>query len=339
MRILHLIASPYWSGPAEIVQHIAIAQREAGHEVSVALDRKRTQAPSEELAVPRFSAVKLLHEGGLELSTHSSLLAMARDVRRLRAQRVDIVHAHMSHDHILASLGRPRGAALVRSVHAPRSLRRTMPPADGYTLPSPRELARWPRRPAVVLPCFAGPEFTPAADRGRLRAELGVRGEPAVAMVSSFQASRRHDLGLLAFQSLLGERPDARLYLIGDGALDASLRERVRVLGITDRVLFPGYQSGGAFVRWIQCMDQVWILGLGNDHGGRAAMQARAVGAFVIGVAEGGLPEIADAVLPEPKVDHLRKAALSELRRELPVSRPEEAARCLMALYLELGRS
>lgn len=339
MRILHLVASPYWSGPTELVMHLCLAMRAAGHEVSVAVDRKRAEAPSEELAVPRLQAVEVLDEGGLELSAHSGPLAFLRDVRRLRARTVDVVHAHMSHDHFVASLGRPRGALLVRSVHAPRSLRRLMPPADAFTVPSPRELAEWPRQPTVVLPSFAGPEFVPPVDREALRRRLDVTGAPVIGMISTFQPSRRHALGLEAFAQLAKDLPSARLYLIGDGALEPALRATVRGLGLDERVFFPGYQSGANFVAWLQCLDQVWILGLGNEHGGRAAMQARAVGARVLAVAEGGLPELADVVLDTPTPEALRLAARAPTRREVPVLRREEAADRLMALYRERGRS
>ena len=41
MRILHLLASPFFSGPAENVALLALAQARLGHEVRVAVDRKR----------------------------------------------------------------------------------------------------------------------------------------------------------------------------------------------------------------------------------------------------------------------------------------------------------
>ena len=135
MRILHLLASPFWSGPAENVALLAQAQREAGHEVTVAVDRKRKDVEAEEPAVPRFEALGLLDEGGLELSVKSSPWAMWRDLRRLRTRNVDVIHAHFSHDHLLARWGRPKGAILARSLHAPRSIRPTLPKADLYTVP------------------------------------------------------------------------------------------------------------------------------------------------------------------------------------------------------------
>src|SRR5262245_34194601 len=104
MRILHLLSSPFWSGPAENVALLALAQRALGHEVTVAVDRLRTQVASEEPVVPRLQALALLDEGGLELSVKSSPLAVVRDAAALRRRRdVDVVHAHFSHDHLLAA--------------------------------------------------------------------------------------------------------------------------------------------------------------------------------------------------------------------------------------------
>ena len=37
MKILHLLASPVFSGPAEVVAQLAFAQRTQGHDVTVAL--------------------------------------------------------------------------------------------------------------------------------------------------------------------------------------------------------------------------------------------------------------------------------------------------------------
>ena len=68
MRVLHLLASPYFSGPAELVLQLALAQRALGHRVEVAVDRRRAETPAEELAAPRFAEHSLLSELPLELS-------------------------------------------------------------------------------------------------------------------------------------------------------------------------------------------------------------------------------------------------------------------------------
>ena len=147
MRILHLLASPFWSGPAENVALLALAQRQAGHEVAVALDRRRTKVDAEEPAVPRFEALGLLDSGGLELSVKSPPWTVLGDMRRLRSRTLDVVHAHFTHDHLIARWARPQGAVLVRSIHAPRSLRSSLPKADAYTVPAATDVSGHRARP------------------------------------------------------------------------------------------------------------------------------------------------------------------------------------------------
>jgi glycosyltransferase involved in cell wall biosynthesis len=332
MRVLHLLASPFWSGPAENVAQLALAQRRLGHEVRVAVDRLRLEVPAEEPSAPRFQALELLDEGGLELSVKSSPARMWLDLRAIRRRTVDVVHAHFSHDHLLARWGRPPGATLVRSIHAPRSLRRTLPFADAFTVPSAGLLRPLLGRRVMVLPPLVGPEFVPAADRLAARKSLGISGDPVIGMVSTFQPSRRHALGLEAFARLRNERPAARLVLVGDGAERARIEARVRELGLGSAVAFAGYQSGPAFVRWLQALDSVWILGLGNDWSGRAAAQARACGVRTIGVDEGALADHADALVAADE-RALAAASLADERRCDAPRSPDDIAREVLRLY------
>lgn len=332
MKILHLLASPYDSGPAEAVVGLALAQRALGHQVSVAVDVTRTHAPSEALLAPRLVAEGLLDDGGLQLSVKSPPWGGAADVARLRRRTLDVVHAHFSHDHLVAWLGRPRGARLIRSVHAPRSVRRLMPSADGWTVPYDALRAKLSGRRVILLPAVAAPRFQPAPDMAGLRRSLGVEGAPVVGMVSTFKPSRRHALGLEAFARLRRRTPSAHLLLVGDGVLGPELRARVDALGLSDAVSFPGYQAGEAFVRWLQAMDEVWILGLGNDWAGRAAAEARACGVRVIAVDEGALPRWADVVVSPETLDILA-ASVGGARRDVQLASASDVAREVCSLY------
>lgn len=323
MRILHLLASPFWSGPAENVALLALAQREAGHEVRVAVDRRRSEVASEEPSVPRMRALELLDEGGLELSVKSPPWTALRDMLRLRAREVDVLHAHFTHDHLLARWGRPRGALLIRSVHAPRSLRASLPHADAYTVPSSSVIMKLRGRRVRVLPPLVAPSFGPAEDREALRRELGLSGESLIGMVSTFQASRRHGLGVEAFARLRQRHGGARLVLVGDGALLEPVRNQVKALGQEEAVTFAGYQQGESFVRWLQALDEVWVLGLGNDWSARAAAQARVCGARVVAVAEGNLPSLADVLVEELTPEAVVEASESGTRAM--VSHPSNA--------------
>lgn len=331
MKILHLLASPAYSGPCEVVAQLALAQRALGHEVTVAVDRKRKEVPSEELAVPRLEELGLLDGGGLELSVKSAPAAMIRDVRALSRRAVDVVHAHFSHDHAIAWLARPSGALLVRSLHAPRSLRWSTPGARAFTAPTAQLAEALAPAPALVLPPLIDPAFAPPHDRAALRAALGLPDKPIVGMISSLQPSRRHEVGLDAFAALKRAGQDALLVITGDGVLHAALTARALSLGLGGRVRFVGYQKGEAFVHWLQAMDEVWILGLGNDYSGRAAAQARACGVRSLGVDEGALAQMVDQVV-EASPGAVAAAAFGA-RREVPLPDPRAVAGQVLELY------
>lgn len=334
MRILHLLASPVWSGPAELVANLASAQRALGHEVTVAVDAKRPGLGSEEPARPRLHELGLLDDGGLELSVKSSPGAVLADLRRLKTRAVDVLHSHFSHDHLLSRFGRPDKATLIRSIHAPRSLRWSLPNADGYTVPAASMLSALGPRKGMVLPAIVDRAFVPSSDRAALRRALGLCGAPLIGMVSTFQSSRRHDVGLDAFAKVVQSRPQARLVLVGDGLLEPALRERARSLGVAERVTFAGYQPGDAFVRHLQALDEVWILGLGNDWSGRAAAQARACGVRVVAVDEGALRVWADGVT-EPSASSVAEASLAGSRRQASIAGPEELAARVLDFYAQ----
>ncbi|QRO02595.1 glycosyltransferase [Archangium violaceum] len=335
MKILHLLASPFWSGPAENVALLALAQREAGHEVTVAVDRRRKEVAAEEPAVPRLEALGLLDEGGLELSVKSPPWAIWKDMRGLRARDVEVVHTHFTHDHLVARWARPRGAVLIRSVHAPRSLRSSLPYADAYTVPASSLITRLLGRRVRVLPPLVDGMFRPAEEREALRRELGLTGAPLMGMVSTFQASRRHGVGVEAFARLRRVHEGARLVLVGDGEQVEAVRQQVRGLGLEEAVTFAGYQRGEAFARWLRALDEVWVLGLGNDWSARAAAQARACGVRVVAVAEGNLPSLADVLVEEPTPEAVVAASESGVRALVAHPSNARIAEDMLALYAQ----
>lgn len=333
MKILHLLSSPVFSGPAENVALLALAQRALGHEVWIAVDRKRPGLSAEEPIVPRLSALDLLDEGGLTLCVKSSPLELFRDARRLRRRTEDVFHAHFTHDHLLARWTRPPAGLLIRSIHAPRSLRPSLPRADGYTVPRESDVPCLPSSLVRVLPPLVGPGFRPAASVQALRAQLGIEGRPVIGMISTFQASRRHDVGVAAFAHVQAQRPDARLVLVGDGVLMRTVEDQVARRGLQSAVTFAGYQQGEAFVRWLQALDEVWLLGLGNDWSGRAAAQARACGVRVVAARVGALERFADAVAEGLTPEAVAQASLSGEKKVPPQPTNREIAESILALY------
>jgi hypothetical protein len=334
VKILHLLSSPVWSGPAEPVTLLAAAQRELGHAVSVAIDSTRSGTGSEEPAAPHLERLGLLDRQGLGLCTRDGVRGLWRDARRLGELEADVVHSHWSHDHWVAALSGHRGVR-VRSFHAARSRRMLRPPAAASTVPT-LDLGTGLPRPWMVLPPLVAPGFRPPADRARLQSSLGL-GAPVVGMVSTFQASRRHALGLTAFARLMARAPAGTLVLVGDGVLGPALHAQAEALGLASRVRFTGYQSGEALVQWMQSFDELWVLGLGNDWAGRSAVQGRAVGARVVGVDEGALRHWVDVLLPEPTPEALESVALRADRRSLALPDTRAVTEEVLGLYARAG--
>jgi L-malate glycosyltransferase len=338
MRILHLLASPVFSGPAEAVALLASAQRRAGEDVSVAVDATRPGTGTEEAARPRFEALGLLDHRGLALSAQTGPRQFLAEVLGLRRLRVDVLHVHTSHGHWVGWLGRPAGARLIRSVHAPRSLRWSMPPFDAATVPEEGLLSQLPPAPAMVLPALVDSQlFRPNTNRRSLRQALGLAEGPVVGMASTFQPSRGHELGIAAFAELRRRMPGATLVLLGDGILEGQVRRWVAEAGLENCVRLPGYQPGPEFVRWLQALDELWVLGLGNDWAGRTALQARACDVRVVAVPLGALPRWADRVLAERTPAALAAVALAAQRRKVTLPHPDAVAADVLTLYRRAG--
>ena len=151
-------------------------------------------------------------------------------------------------------------------------------------------------------------------------------------MISSFQKSRHHEDGLDAFALFRKRSPEAHLVLLGDGPLEPIIRVRALSLGLQNAVTFAGYQAGAAFVRWLQTLDEVWILGLGNDFSARAAAQARACGARVVAVDEGALGTYADALVSRDAAAIVDVAGKPD-RRVVEIPSNQETAQRVVRLY------
>src|ERR1700737_4336192 len=122
MKVLQLLASPVWTGPAEPMASVARELLRRGHLVEVGVDTLRPGDLRERLKKMGFA----IHDE-LELSTKSGPLRAFTDVRRLRdvSRAFDIFHANFSHDHILALLATARSRTqtrVVRTIHSGRSL-------------------------------------------------------------------------------------------------------------------------------------------------------------------------------------------------------------------------
>jgi glycosyltransferase involved in cell wall biosynthesis len=289
MRVLELLSSAWWTGPAEPMASVARELRARGHAVEIAVETARPGNLRERLA-----ALGLAPRDGLALSTKSGPLAYVRDVRRLAAMArdFDVVHANFSHDHGLAllALRRRAGRRVVRTVHSSRSLRASAVQAlahraaDGLIAVCEaharvlEERFRIPRaRILATRGAVDAAEFTP--DGPDLRAELGLApGAPVAGIVSRIKPGRGHDELVDAFRIVADRLPDARLVIVGRGEGEEATRVRVAHRGLQRHVVLAGFRSGPALAAAYRTFDVKVLLGEGNDATCRALLEGMAAG-------------------------------------------------------------
>ena len=288
MRILELLSSPAWTGPAEPMTSVARCLSRRGHHVEVEVDGRREGDLRERLAAEGFPPRILL-----ALSTKAGPVEFVRDLGRLRrvARDFDVVHANFSHDHVLSVLSVARGATrVVRTVHSSRSLadrgmqgwvhRHT----DGLLAVCEAHAAilrgrfRIPaERVGIAHGAVDAQAFAP--DGPDLRAELSIPADaPVAGIVSRVKQDRRHAELVDAFGRVASRLPGARLVIVGRGEGLPDLRAHVERSGLADRVVFAGYRRGPDLAAAYRTFDVKVLLAEGNDGSCRALLEGMACG-------------------------------------------------------------
>lgn len=94
--------------------------------------------------------------------------------------------------------------------------------------------------------------FSPKA-RHALRAQLGVENKTVIGHVGRFNVQKNHARLLDIFSEYAKLQPNAVLLLIGGGELEAQMQQKVRALGLQERVIFAGLRSN--VHQWYMAMD------------------------------------------------------------------------------------
>jgi glycosyltransferase involved in cell wall biosynthesis len=343
------------------VTRLVLALRARGHRTLLALARgDRFEVKAREAGVEPVE--------GLHLDVKSGPLAIVGDARRLRSlvarERVDVVHAHHSHDHWLGWWGRG-GGALLRTFHNERAVRTRWPDtmlyrrSDGLIAVS-RHIEERLRRAGVPderlhradgvvdVARFA----SDPAGAAKIREEFAVGGAPLIGCVSRLAANRGHETLIEAFLRILATRPEARLLLVGKGERRDALVDLVARLGLQRQVLFAGYRDAD-LPAVLASLDVFVLLGAGSDESCRAALEAMAAGRPVVAARVGALPdavvhgetgllvdsnpESVAAALERLLANANERRAMGEAGRSRATElfSPERHAAAMEALYLE----
>lgn len=135
--------------------------------------------------------------------------------------------------------------------------------------------------------------------RNELRKDLSIDDKYVVGHVGRFCYQKNHEFLVEVFMELLEKKKDAVLMLLGEGELEADIKEKIINLGICDKVMFIG--SKPDVYKYYQAMD-IFLLPSRYEGLGMVAIEAQA----------SGLPTICSTEVPE-------EAKVTELVKFIPL--------------------
>ncbi|MFA9440007.1 glycosyltransferase family 4 protein [Uliginosibacterium sp. sgz301328] len=322
LHIVHTESSCGWGGQEIRILEEARGMQARGHRVSIV-------CPGESKLYQRADAWGVR---AIALPIRKKRLPCLMALRHWLAAQgdIDVINSHSSTDSWLAAIATytMRGRTpIVRTRHISAPVTSSAP-------------NRWLYARAAKFVVTTGERL-----RSELINNLGVRPDASASIATGIDTTRfvpsdavdaRRALGLeenarwigivATLRSWKGHRflldavkmlndPDVRLAIVGDGPQRRALEDRVRELGLTERVHFAGNQID--VVPWLQAMDIFALPSYANEGVSQAVMQAMAVGLPIVTTAVGSMTDVVhdrETGLIVPPQDAIR---LSEALRRL----------------------
>jgi glycosyltransferase involved in cell wall biosynthesis len=125
-----------------------------------------------------------------------------------------------------------------------------------------------------------------------VRRRLGIPADaPVIGIVARLDRLKGQDDLLDVLPRLVSRHPALRLLLVGEGWHGEALRQRVRRMGMTNRVIFTGLVPPGQVIELLRAMD-VMALPSHQEGQGRTLVEALLCGTAVAGYDVGGIGEV-----------------------------------------------
>lgn len=372
VKILHLFSDARKTGPADPVIELCRGLQDRGHDVTFAY---REHPSGDGRLGPAVAEAGIRGLTDLRLNRYLSPVDTLHDLvalpRLLKRERPDILHTHLSHDHLLgASLARlaKRRPVIVRTLHkrdvlkASLAMRSTLRLADGWITFTETFRQRYierfnldEARVMCVPPTIDAEGFDPDLEYKDMRREFGIEPDaPLIGIASRLQPYRRFDIFIEAASMVLKEEPRARFIIVGRSSrIEQSVHEPIRRFGVGEYVKPVGYRTED-YRDTLAAMDVFTLLVAGSDGTARALREAMALGKACVVSDQGMLPDLVShgkagmVCQLEPRAlasawleligNPQRRAALGRAAREKAISafQPVRAAELTEAFYERL---
>jgi len=332
MRVLHLAAGNRWTGAAAPAFAEVAALREAG------VDAHYAYVGGYKLE-QKLARVDFAHPTIAKAQNPVSFVRTAAALEHLIDHHgFDVVHAHLTYDHVLARFiaGREK-VRVVRTFHSRRVIRgdvltrALIRRTDGLCVIN-NALAEAPairgRFALYTPPPLDTRQFTPEGPD--LRAAYGVAPEALLLVaIGKLDPVRGFEDVLRTYALVRKSIADARLMIIGHGPHRPALEELARALGVEP--IWAGYHEDDLAEHY-RAADVLLFTARGSDEGHRAVIEAMGCGIVPAAYRIDGLPAIlgelgATSLASSPAPEALAERVIDIAQGDLAASRRAAFAR------------
>ncbi|PLS01515.1 glycosyltransferase family 4 protein [Neobacillus cucumis] len=181
--------------------------------------------------------------------------------------------------------------------------------------------------------------FKPSTKRNILRQKLGIL-EDQTFIFCARRLMRRMGIGNLiqAMKDVINQFPDTRLFIAGQGPLEAELKSLIKECGLEDYVSMVGRLSDEDLVSYYQAADFSIVPTVTLEGFGLVTVESLACGTPVLGTPYGGTKEILESfdrnlLFNDSSPESISTKLISILNKETTIPNREECRKYVMDNY------
>ena len=317
MKVLHLISSPKWTGPAVPTVNLCRELKKQGIYIDIAV----SQYPGKPLSaihgklLDKVNEAGLVHRTDLQLQAKTFNFSWLSDLSKLRSdiksKRYDLIHTNLAHDTNLvsiASIGFEKLTPIVYTHHTIHPWRNDL--WHKYIITKKIDLVitryldacedfhkRFSLGEDKVISISPGIDLSVIPEEissDKIRSELGIEPDDLViGMVARMQPKRDYETLLKAAALLHPKYPKLKVILIGSGEVSKSIENKIYEMQLQDVVVMAGFRHDD-YWEALNMLEAKILTAPGSDASCRAVLEAMALGIPVVAANMGVLPELLD---------------------------------------------